>query len=151
MPYLPGFLYDRWFPRSNGVILVPHGTVTGAFDGHDLAGWSAVVGHNWGAEHAHQWEWLHGASGPDWFDQLRVKPFPRSPWLTLATRHRQGMTAQSRTPLPAEVSSGVEASWDYPSPSGAAKLVSNCSVATAVIDGRIYRATIEHGLSPIHR
>ena len=77
VPYLPRALYDRPFPRSNGVVLVPHGTVAGTFDGHDLTGWTAVVGHNWGAEHAHQWEWLHGAAGDDWFDQLRVKPFRR--------------------------------------------------------------------------
>jgi hypothetical protein len=145
VPYLPGLLYDRWFPRSNGVVLVPHGTVTGTFDGHDLTGWSAVVGHNWGAEHAHQWEWLHGAAGDDWFDQLRVKPFPHAPWLTIATNHLQGKTTRTRSPLPAEVSSGLEVKWDYPSPTGSTKLVRNCSVATAVMDGRRYRATIEHG------
>jgi hypothetical protein len=26
-----------------------------------LAGWPGVVGHNWGAEHAERWVWLHGA------------------------------------------------------------------------------------------
>jgi hypothetical protein len=145
VPYLPRMLYDRWFPRSNGVVLVPHGTVTGDFDGHDLTGWSVIVGHNWGVEHAHQWEWLHGASDDDWFDQLRVKPFSRSPWLTVATMHIQGRTTRTRTPLPAQVSSGAEVIWDYPSPSGASKQVRNCSVATAVIDGRSYRATIENG------
>jgi len=145
VPYLPGVLYDRWFPRSNGVVLVAHGTVAGTFDGHDLNGWTAVVGHNWGAEHAHQWEWLHGVSGHDWFDQLRVKPFPHSPWLTVATTHLNGKTTRSRSRLPAQVSPGVEVSWEYPSPKGASKKVRNCSVATAVMDGRTYAATIEYG------
>ena len=145
VPYLPLTLYDRWFPRSNGVVLVPHGTVTGEFDGHDLTGWSVVVGHNWGAEHAHQWEWMHGASGDDWFDQLRVKPLPRLPWLTVATTHIEGKTTRTRTPIPAQVLSGVEVRWDYPSPSGASKTVRNCSVSTAVLGGRTYKATIEYG------
>jgi hypothetical protein len=146
VPYLPRVLYDRRLPRSNGVVLVPHGTVAGTFDGHDLTGWSAVVGHNWGAEHAHQWEWLHGAAGDDWFDQLRVKPFPRCPWLTVATTRVEGRTTRTRTPLPVQVTSGVEVRWDYANPGGASKQVRNCSVATAVIDGRPYRATIEHGV-----
>jgi hypothetical protein len=145
VPYLPALLYDRRFPRSNGAVLVPHGTVAGTFDGHDLTGWTAVVGHNWGAEHAHQWEWLHGAAGDDWFDQLRVKPLARSPWLTVAAMHVGGTTTRSRRPLIAQVSSGVDVHWDYASPSGPSKTVRNCSVATAVIGGRTYRATIEHG------
>ena len=145
VPYLPGVLYDRWFPRSNGVVLVPQGTVEGVFDGHDLTGWSAVVGHNWGAEHAHQWEWLHGASGDDWFDQLRVKPIRHLPWLTVATTSIHGKIRRTRTRLPVQVSSGVEASWDYPSPSGTSKKVRNCSVATALMDGQTYMATIENG------
>ena len=146
VPYLPRMLYDRSFPRSNGVVLVPHGTVEGVFAEHDLTGWSAVVGHNWGAEHAHQWEWLHGADGDDWFDQLRVKPLPHLPWLTVATTHIEGKTEKHRTRLPVQVSWGVEVNWDYPSPSGDSKTVRNCSVATAVMDARSYRATIERGV-----
>ena len=145
VPYLPAALYDRAFPRSNGALLVPHGTVSGTFDGTDLDGWSAVVGHNWGAEHAHQWEWSHGVAGDDWFDQLRVKPFARSPWLTLATVHVDGRTRRSRTPLKAAFTVGAEVHWDYASPKGPPKQVTNCSVATAVLDGRSFHATIEHG------
>ena len=143
--YLPGLLYDRAFPRSNGVLLVPHGTVTGVFDGVALDGWSAVVGHNWGAEHAHQWSWSHGGAGADWFDQLRVKPFPRAPWLTVATVHVAGRTRRSRRPLPLSWTVGPEVEWDYASPSGPARAVRNCSVAIAVLDGRTFHATVEHG------
>jgi hypothetical protein len=145
VPYLPGLLYDRPWPRSNGVALVPHGTVAGSFDEHDLTGWSAVVGHNWGAEHAVAWEWLHGVSGDDWFDQLRVRPFPRAPWLTLATTCLDGRRRQSRTPLAVSLALGPEVHWDYASPSGPPRQVRNCSVATAVLAGRTFFATVEHG------
>lgn len=145
VPYLPRALYDRRFPRSNGALLVPHGTVNGTFDGTDLTGWSAVVGHNWGAEHAHEWEWLHGTDGDDWFDQLRVKPMSHSPWLTLATTCLKGKTRRSRTPLKVDVTWGPTVEWDYASPSGPARAVRNSSVATATLDGRAFHATVEQG------
>ncbi len=31
----------------------------------DVVGWRATVGHNWGAEHAERWVWLHAASFED--------------------------------------------------------------------------------------
>lgn len=145
VPYLPKVLYDRRFPRSNGVLLVPCGVVDGSFDGVDLSGWSAVVGHNWGAEHAHQWEWLHGVDGDDWFDQLRVKPMAHSPWVTLATTCFGGRTKRSRTPLPVDVTWGRTVEWDYASPKGPERTVHNSSVASAVLDGRTFHATVERG------
>jgi hypothetical protein len=34
-----------------------------------LDGWRGMVGHNWGAEHAERWIWLHGATEDgDWLD-----------------------------------------------------------------------------------
>ena len=69
--YLPArWLYDRPVPRSNGVALVPAAgaTRTLTLDGAEVAidGWETMVGHNWGAEHAHQWCWLHtGRLGED--------------------------------------------------------------------------------------
>jgi len=138
-------LYDRRFPRSNGAVLVPHGYVVGTFDGEDLSGWSAVVGHNWGTEHAYEWEWSHGAAGDDWFDQLRVRPFRGSPWLTVATTHLEGRTRSSRRPLPVHFASAQEVHWDYASPAGPPRQVRNCSVATASLAGRCFRATVEHG------
>lgn len=143
--YLPQALYDRRWPRSNGAVLIPHGTVRGRFDGHDLHDWSAVVGHNWGAEHAYAWKWLHAVNGDDWVDQLRVKPSRGAPWFTSATTHLDGVTRHSRTSVWARVTVKEEAQWDYASPSGPPRQVRNCSVATAEFDGRIFRATIEHG------
>ncbi len=94
LPYLPwAGLYDRALPRSNGVALAPAAT----FEGHldvagervELAGWRGMVGHNWGADHADRWIWLHatglGDRHPDgWLDLIlaRVRVRGRlSPWL----------------------------------------------------------------------
>jgi hypothetical protein len=53
-----------------------------------LDGWSGMVGHNWGAEHAERWIWLHGVGfeqDPDaWLDVAlgRVKIAGRmTPWV----------------------------------------------------------------------
>jgi hypothetical protein len=34
--------------------------VAGRTDPIELRGWSGMVGHNWGSEHAERWIWLHG-------------------------------------------------------------------------------------------
>jgi hypothetical protein len=39
--------------RFDGTISLPERTI-------ELAGWRGMVGHNWGAEHAERWIWLHG-------------------------------------------------------------------------------------------
>ena len=80
--YLPAlWLYDRRVPRSNGAALMAAGTASGVLviDGSEVAidGWEAMVGHNWGAEHAHQWCWMHaGTLGDDrrgWLDLALVR------------------------------------------------------------------------------
>ncbi|HEY1567392.1 MAG TPA: hypothetical protein VGF68_10255 [Solirubrobacteraceae bacterium] len=91
--YLPARrLYDRRIPRSNGAALVPAASATGALvlDGSGVAidGWEAMVGHNWGSEHAHQWCWMHagglGDDGRGWLDlalvRIRVGPL-LTPWI----------------------------------------------------------------------
>jgi hypothetical protein len=108
VPYLPArWMYDRRLPRSGGVALVPSATVSGklTLDGGesvDLDGWDAMVGHNWGSEHADQWTWVHaGGLGDDrsgWLDLAlaRVKVGPvLTPWLAAGVVHLGG---QSRAP-----------------------------------------------------
>jgi hypothetical protein len=82
VPYLPaGWLYDRPVPRSNGVALVPAATAAGTviLDGEQVMidGWEAMIGHNWGAEHAHRWCWIHvgalGLDGRGWLDFALVR------------------------------------------------------------------------------
>jgi hypothetical protein len=69
----------------------------------DLRGWRGMVGHNWGAEHAERWIWLHGigfAQEPDaWLDvaigRVRVAG-ATTPWVANGAlslggrRHRLG-------------------------------------------------------------
>ena len=82
MAYLPArWLYDRSVPRSNGAALVPAACATGTLvldaDEVTIDGWEAMVGHNWGSEHAHQWCWLHagrlGEDGRGWLDLALVR------------------------------------------------------------------------------
>jgi hypothetical protein len=93
LAYLPArWLYDRPVPRSNGAALVPAATVTGSLvleSGEvTLDGWEAMIGHNWGSEHAHQWCWMHagrlGEDGRGWLDlalvRIRIGPLV-TPWI----------------------------------------------------------------------
>jgi hypothetical protein len=93
LAYLPApWLYDRAVPRSNGAALVPAGTATGwlALGTEQVAldGWEAMVGHNWGSDHADRWCWLHAArlgdDGAGWLDlvlvRIRLGPV-LTPWI----------------------------------------------------------------------
>ncbi|HTU97325.1 MAG TPA: hypothetical protein VMF14_15865 [Solirubrobacteraceae bacterium] len=80
--YLPArWLYDRSVPRSNGAALVPAASASGTLrlGGQEIAieDWEAMVGHNWGSEHARRWCWIHaGALGDDgrgWLDLALVR------------------------------------------------------------------------------
>jgi hypothetical protein len=158
LPYLPaGWLYDKPVPRSNGAAVVPHATLEGTYDGQSLDGWHAVVGHNWGREHAEHWCWLHAALPEGWLDlvlvRVRVGPV-LTPWIAgggievggRLRRTRPGrvrlVSKGSRTlaevplrggHLTVEAQSGHEVVWDYASPAGAGRVVRNCSVADATV------------------
>jgi hypothetical protein len=104
----PRSLYRLPLPRTKLEAPVPDGTTSGrlVFDGAelDVVAWRATVGHNWGAEHAERWIWLHGSNfeGNDvdtWLDvaigRIKVGPWT-TPWvangvLSLGgTRHALG-------------------------------------------------------------
>ena len=57
-------LYRAPVPRTKLTSPAPaasfSGTVTVGEHTLELDGWSGMVGHNWGAEHAERWIWLHG-------------------------------------------------------------------------------------------
>ena len=101
-------MYRSPLPRTK--LLTPHpdarfrGSVE--VDGRTVAldGWRGMVGHNWGAEHAERWIWLHGADfaggdGEAWLDvalgRIRVGPLT-TPWVANGVlsldgrRHRLG-------------------------------------------------------------
>ena len=46
-------------------------------------GWRGMVGHNWGAEHAERWIWLHGVG-------FEGGPTPGSTWRSAASRSPAG-------------------------------------------------------------
>ncbi len=90
----PEVLYRAPLPRTKLEATVPDGLVTGVLDvdGHRVGveRWRGTVGHNWGAEHADCWVWLHaagfGAAPQSWLElvlaKVRVGPV-RSPWTAM--------------------------------------------------------------------
>jgi len=60
------WMYERSLPRTK--LRTPHPAIT--VDGRlelggeelTLSGWPGMIGHNWGAEHAETWIWIHGAT-----------------------------------------------------------------------------------------
>ncbi|HWH93450.1 MAG TPA: hypothetical protein VNT03_06280 [Baekduia sp.] len=86
------FMYAAPLPRTKLESPRPdvraRGRVTIGGQTVELGGWPAVVGHNWGDQHAERWIWLHGAvfeERPDaWLDialgRVRVGPL-LTPWI----------------------------------------------------------------------
>jgi hypothetical protein len=69
----------------------------------ELDGWRGMIGHNWGAQHAERWIWMHGANFDEdasaWFDGAlgRIKlGLVTTPWIANGVlfldgeRHRLG-------------------------------------------------------------
>lgn len=103
----PAFLYRAPLPRTKATSPAPEfavaGTLTVAGAPVDLAGWTGMLGHNWGTEHAARWVWLRacglGEDGTGWLDAIlgRVRVGPvLTPWTAFGalaldgTRHRLG-------------------------------------------------------------
>jgi hypothetical protein len=101
------WLYRAPLPRTKLESPQPDAVLSGwvEVDGRrlDVVGWPGMTGHNWGAEHAATWVWLHGtafADTPDaWLDVAlgRVRVGGRlTPWVANGaialdgTRHRVG-------------------------------------------------------------
>lgn len=91
--HLPSaWMYRTRLPKTK--LESPHpaarfsGTVTVGETTFTLDGWPGMVGHNWGAEHAERWIWLHGVAfdeRPDaWLDlslgRVRLGPLT-TPWV----------------------------------------------------------------------
>lgn len=105
LPYR--WMYSAPLPRTKALSLHPRALCSGevAFEGQSLSldAWPAMLGHNWGSEHAERWVWLHGAGFPDapgaWLDLIigRVRAGPiLLPWIANGAleldgrRHRLG-------------------------------------------------------------
>jgi hypothetical protein len=91
--HLPkSFMYSAPLPRTKLESPRPaarfDGAVTIGGQATDVRGWPGMVGHNWGAQHAERWIWLHGTlfddRPGDWLDlalgRVRVGPL-LTPWI----------------------------------------------------------------------
>jgi hypothetical protein len=160
--HLPGdWMYRAPLPRTKAVTVVPaarfEGRVTIDGRAEDLGGWRGMVGHNWGAQHAERWIWLHGlTSGEDWLDvvigKVRLGPLT-TPWIASGAlalggvRHRLGGPGRGLEVHEApdgcgfmlsgrglRVRGSVEAprkdvvGWVYADPNGGEHHALNCSV-----------------------
>ncbi|HMJ37069.1 MAG TPA: hypothetical protein VK501_24405 [Baekduia sp.] len=123
------FLYSAPLPKTKLESPRPavrvHGRVTVGATTVELDGWPGMVGHNWGAQHAERWIWLHGTAfegGPDdWLDlalgRVRIGR-ATTPWVANGVislggeRLRVGGTARPRVnagPLHLDLSVGGRA------------------------------------------
>ncbi len=113
-PYLPSsWMYTAKLPRTKALSLLPAIRVSGAVTvrgrSATLDAWPGMVGHNWGAEHAERWIWMHGTAfeqAPDaWLDvtigRLKLGPWT-TPWVANGclsldgVRHRLGGLGKTR-------------------------------------------------------
>ena len=87
------WMYKAPIPRTKLTSPFPAARFSGTASFGDttvqLDNWVGMVGHNWGAEHAERWIWLHGSGfdgrGPDtWLDaaigRIKVGPWT-TPWI----------------------------------------------------------------------
>ena len=92
--HLPrGWMYSGPLPRTKLLSPAPATRFDGRleFDGREVEvdGWRGMIGHNWGAQHAERWIWLHGLGfegegEATWLDAAigRIKLGPlTSPWV----------------------------------------------------------------------
>jgi hypothetical protein len=106
-PYLPrSWMYTAKLPRTKAESLYPAARFSGevSLGGRavSLDGWPGMIGHNWGAEHAERWIWLHGAGLDAILGRVRVGRWTL-PWLGNGfveldgVRHRIGGLERARS------------------------------------------------------
>ena len=133
------------------------GTVAVAGRTLELAAWPGMTGHNWGAQHAETWLWLHGigfdGAPGDWLDLAvgRVRIAGRTtPWIANGAlelggaRHvLGGLRGAARvdaapgsatvvlgdTRIAATAPPGQTVAWVYADPPGGEHHALNCSIA----------------------
>jgi hypothetical protein len=84
------WMYRAPVPRTKLVSPFPAARFSGQVQFGDrtvqLDGWPGMVGHNWGAQHAERWIWLHGSSfegqGADTWLDVAVGRIKVGPWTT---------------------------------------------------------------------
>ncbi|HEX8082864.1 MAG TPA: hypothetical protein VF529_01155 [Solirubrobacteraceae bacterium] len=109
--HLPNeWMYTAAVPRTKSLTPHPAARFEGKLGRHDLNGWTGVVSHNWGTEHAERWIYQHcchfdGHDEHTWLEFVtgRVKLGPvTTPWIANGalqldgTRHRLGGIDRAR-------------------------------------------------------
>jgi hypothetical protein len=83
------WMYGAALPRTKLLSPVPGARFDGSLslDGRTVTveGWPGMIGHNWGAQHAERWIWLHGQTpSGDWLDaaigRIQLGPLT-TPWI----------------------------------------------------------------------
>jgi hypothetical protein len=164
-------LYDAPLPRTKTESPLPDTTISGTVEDWQLDAWPGVIGHNWGAEHAERWIWLHGTGfegAPDaWLDVAlgRVKVGPwTTPWIANGALHVDGervrvggLRTRARVAegpsgghvevgeLALDVRAPQLVSWVYSDPSGGEHRSTNCSIAAIDLTFRGRTLRTEHG------
>lgn len=109
------WMYTAPVPRTKTLSPAPAARFGGRVEAGgrsiDLDGWVGMVGHNWGAQHAERWIWMHGlafdgaAADGTWIDAAigRIKLGPwTTPWIANGEiavggkRHRLGGLERTR-------------------------------------------------------
>ena len=151
-------MYRARLPRTKLLSPAPAARFSGRLtvDGREIGvdGWRGMAGHNWGAQHAERWIWLHGITEDgDWLDAAvgRVKLGPlTTPWVAngalSVAGDRYALRRAKVTEFPdrctfsltgrgVEVRGTVEAprerfvGWVYADPDGSEHHAVNCSIA----------------------
>jgi hypothetical protein len=107
------WMYSAPVPRTKLLSPYPDARFSGSASFGDrevqVDGWRGMIGHNWGAQHAERWIWMHGADFEEdagaWFDGAlgRIKLGPvTTPWIANGVlcldgvRHRLGGPGKAR-------------------------------------------------------
>jgi hypothetical protein len=172
--HLAAPLYRTPIPRTKLESPAPAARVSGTVeaDGHGLAleGWPGMHGHNWGAQHAERWIWLHGIAfddAPDaWLDlaagRVRVGP-ATTPWIANGALSLDGVrrTLRGRPQVDARPGAATIAlgdvriritapldqtvAWVYADPPGGEHHSLNCSIAALELTVGGRTLTTPHG------
>ena len=171
------WLYGAPLPRTKLESPAPSARLSGVVeaDGRrlELDGWPGMIGHNWGAQHAERWLWLHGIAfdgAPDaWLDvavgRVRIGP-ATTPWLANGALHARrpppGARRRARAGRPRRapgrgdvllgdvrihVSAALEQTiaWVYADPPGGEHHSANCSIAALEVEFGGRRLQTAHG------
>ena len=111
--HLPAeWMYTAAVPRTKSLTPHPAARFAGKLGRWSLDGWTGVVSHNWGTEHAERWIYLHcghfeGHDEHTWLEfatgRIRLGPLT-TPWIANGAlqldgeRHRRGGPQRARAP-----------------------------------------------------